>query len=658
MRLLKEFAWAKQLLLVTAFIAIYFGVAKAGMSLALPIPPSNVTPVWLPSPIAWTAIFWFGYRLAPAIWLADFIVSTPGYYEASQDWKRAIAVGGIIAVGAMLEAVLGNTLLRRLIGKGYPFDRAIDVFKFLLIALMSAACNSLIGVTTLCSFGISNWTDFGPVWITWWIGNSITLIILMPMLLSWRRIVRFRPRSRQFLEIFLFLLTLLGIGKLAFGFGFPVEYLLIPCLVWAAFRFGQIGATTGIVLVTGVAIWGTVQGQGSFIRKDLNESLILLQTFMGAIAITTLMMMAVLEERRQSRLDLITANEQLALRVEERTAALDALQQANDQLLVEVAERKQAEEILRQSEARLREQTQQLEETLHNLTVTQAQLVQTEKMSSLGQLLAGVAHEINNPVNFIAGNLNHVQQYATDLLGFVDLCLLECSGSNQAIQDQADEIDLDFLAEDMPKILSSMKMGTDRIQQIVLSLRNFSRTDGSTFKPVNIHEGIDGTLLILQHRLKATSERPAIRVVKQYGNLPQVECLIGQINQVFMNILANSIDALESNLDRMTEEPTLTITTEVVKDHLRDNSSAERVLIRLADNGSGMSEETLGRLFEAFYTTKPIGKGTGLGLSISHQIITEKHHGSIICLSEPGQGTEFVIELPTRQTARQVQKIA
>lgn len=645
MKLLKEFQAIRCLLVAIAFIILYYGVAKAGMSLALPIPPGNVTPVWLPSPLAWTATFWFGYWLTPAIWIADFVVSTPSYYEASQDLGRAIAVGSIIAVGATLEAGLGNVLLCRLIGKKYPFNCSIDVFKFILIALISAACNSFIGVTTLCTFGISDWIDFTSVWLTWWIGNAITLIILMPMLLSWHQIIQFRPRKWQLIEISLFLATLLSIGKLAFGLGFPVEYLLVPCLVWAAFRFGQIGATTGIVLVTGVAIWGTVQGRGSFIREDLNESLILLQTFMGAIAITTLMMVAVLEERRQSRLDLLHANEQLALRIEERTQALNALQHANDQLLVEVAERKQTEETLRRSEARLRDKTQQLEETLQDLTETQAQLVQTEKMSSLGQLLAGVAHEINNPINFIAGNLGHVQQYTEDLLGFVNLCLRHNPSSNAEIQAEADAIDLEFLMEDMPKILNSMKIGTDRIQKIVLSLRNFSRTDSSDIEAVNLHDGIDNTLLILQHRIKATSNRPAIRIVKQYGDLPLVECFIGQLNQVFMNILANSIDALESNLATLAEEPTITITTQVME--------GDRVQICLADNGPGMDEITHARLFEPFYTTKPVGKGTGLGLSISHQIITEKHHGSLTCISEPGKGAMFVIELPIHQTAKQ-----
>ncbi|MGG6293235.1 MASE1 domain-containing protein [Leptolyngbya sp. AN02str] len=635
---------------MAAFIAIYYSVAKAGMSLALPIPPSNVTPVWLPSPIAWTALLWFGYRFVPAVWLADFIVSSPGYYEASQSWPTAIAVGSIIAVGATLEATVGNLLLRRLIGKGYPFGRANDTFKFVLIALLSAACNSLIGVTTLCLFRISNWADFDSVWLTWWIGNAITLVILMPMLLAWRRIVQFRPRPQQFTEIGLFFLTLFGIGKLAFGFGFPVEYLLIPCLIWAAFRFGQIGATTGIVLVTGVAIWGTVQGRGSFIRDDLNESLLLLQTFMGAIAVTTLMMMAVLEERRQSKRELELANEQLALQVQERTHVLNALQLANEQLQVEVTERKQTEETLRQSEAQLRDQTQRLEETLLDLTQTQTQLIQTEKLSSLGQLLAGVAHEINNPINFIAGNLMHVQDYTANLLQFAELCLQQETQASNMIQAEAEAIELDFLAEDMPKMLDSMKMGTERIQQIVLSLRNFSRVDGGAMQVVDIHEGIDSTLLILQHRLKANSERPAIRVVKQYSNLPTVECFIGQLNQVFMNILANSIDALDHNPGEQTNQPTITITTERLQNG--------HVLIRLADNGPGMSEECLTKLFDAFYTTKPMGKGTGLGLSISHQIVTEKHGGSITCVSELGNGAEFRIELPVLHASRQSIKAA
>jgi two-component system NtrC family sensor kinase len=290
-----------------------------------------------------------------------------------------------------------------------------------------------------------------------------------------------------------------------------------------------------------------------------------------------------------------------------------------------------------------------LQNLIEELQRTQTRLVQAEKMSSLGQLVAGVAHEINNPVNFIYGNLSHVQTYANDLMELVELYLRLYPHSLPEIAIKTEEIDLEFLQEDLPKILNSMKMGTERIRQIVLSLRNFSRSDEAEFKAVDIHEGIESTLLILQYRLKAKAERPEIQVVRDYGNLPLVECYAGQLNQVFMNILANAIDAIEeSNFNRTYQEiqtdPTfITIRTSV--------TDSQQVKIIIADNGIGMPPEVAERIFEPFFTTKPIGKGTGMGMSISYQIITEQHGGTLHCNSDAGAGTEFVIEIPIQQKA-------
>ncbi|MBD2043215.1 ATP-binding protein [Microcoleus sp. FACHB-672] len=298
-------------------------------------------------------------------------------------------------------------------------------------------------------------------------------------------------------------------------------------------------------------------------------------------------------------------------------------------------------------EDRVEERTAELKNTLEELQRTQSQVVQSEKMSSLGQLVAGVAHEINNPVNFIHGNLTHVQECTESLLEFVELYQQHDPNPAPEIQSLAEDIDLEFLQEDLPKMLASMKLGTERIRQIVLSLRNFSRMDEAEFKAVDIHEGIDSTLMILQHRLKATSERPAIELVKDYAELPLVECYAGQLNQVFMNILVNSIDAIdESNAQRtyqnIKEHPNrITIRTSTV--------NAEWVKVAIADNGVGISKEIQQRIFNPFFTTKPLGKGTGMGMSISYQIIIEKHGGKLECFSLPGEGTEFIIQIPLRQ---------
>lgn len=320
----------------------------------------------------------------------------------------------------------------------------------------------------------------------------------------------------------------------------------------------------------------------------------------------------------------------------------------------DITERKQAETVLRQSEAQLRLQTQELENALYELQRTQSQLIQSEKMSSLGQLVAGVAHEINNPVNFIFGNLAHASGYIQDLLQLLQLYQQNYPQPMPEIADFAKLIELDFVQSDLPQLLNSMKVGADRIREIVLSLRTFSRLDEAQMKAVDIHQGIDSTLMILQSRLKGNAEREEIQVIKEYCDLPLVECYAGQLNQVFMNILANAIDALEESLviDHLSlvnsfEQKTnsqIRICTEVV--------ATNKVTIRIADNGLGMPEAVKQRLFDPFFTTKPVGKGTGMGLSISYQIVSEKHGGCLECLSKSGKGTEFLITIPLIQQGK------
>ncbi len=328
--------------------------------------------------------------------------------------------------------------------------------------------------------------------------------------------------------------------------------------------------------------------------------------------------------------------------------------EATNQLLEQkVAERtRELADARDQLEQRVTERTQELQAALQDLTQTQSRLVQTEKMSSLGQLVAGIAHEINNPVNFIHGNVSHVNEYVTDLLSLVALYQQKYPNPDAEIQQAIADIELDFIEADLPKTLASMNIGTHRIREIVQSLRIFSRMDEAELKPVDLHTGIDSTLLILQHRLKARPDRPAIEVVKQYGDLPRVECYAGQLNQVFMNILANAIDALEETSSHSSHQNgdtlgTITITTQYAP-------KTQTVTVAIADNGPGMPETVKQRIFDPFFTTKPIGKGTGMGLSISYQIIHEKHNGQMECISTPDVGTEFIIHIPVKQPISEV----
>jgi two-component system, NtrC family, sensor kinase len=319
--------------------------------------------------------------------------------------------------------------------------------------------------------------------------------------------------------------------------------------------------------------------------------------------------------------------------------------------------RKQTEALLQRSEARLQDYVQQLQQeiqerkaAMRELKQAQAQLVQTEKMSGLGQLVAGVAHEINNPVNFIYGNIDYADQYIEDLISLVQCYQRYYPNPVADVQEMTENIDLEFLLQDLPPLLSSMKVGADRIRNIVLALLTFSRMDEAEVKAVDIHEGIDSTLMILNSRLKTSGGRNGIQVIKEYGDLPLIECHAGQLNQVFMNMIANAIDALDANYQSQalrSNEAELILPTIWI----RTSVQSQRIIIRIADNGPGMPEAIQKRLFEPFFTTKPVGKGTGLGLSISYQVVVDQHSGTLQCISAPGQGTEFVIDIPSqRQT--------
>ncbi|MEB3293294.1 MAG: ATP-binding protein, partial [Synechococcales bacterium] len=311
-----------------------------------------------------------------------------------------------------------------------------------------------------------------------------------------------------------------------------------------------------------------------------------------------------------------------------------------------------------------------LSEALISLQQTQTQLIQSEKMSSLGQVAAGVAHEINNPINFIHGNLHYVEQYMSALATALQLyqqqvCELPCELSAE-VQQCLEDLDLDFIQQDLPKVLQSIRHGSDRITEIVRGLRHFSQLDEAVLKQADLHHGLESTLLLLQHRLKASSFRPAIQIIKDYGALPDVECYVGQMNQVFLNLLSNAIDAIDLQFKQQRSQPYLEMPTIIIQTGLaqafpstpvnsRENASKARaeesITIRIIDNGVGIPETVGNKIFDPFFTTKPIGQGTGLGLAVTYQIIVEQHRGLIQYHPHSSGGTELIVTIPLRHRA-------
>ncbi|MHC5739373.1 hybrid sensor histidine kinase/response regulator [Nostoc sp.] len=307
----------------------------------------------------------------------------------------------------------------------------------------------------------------------------------------------------------------------------------------------------------------------------------------------------------------------------------------------------QHEEVLVRIEnhLKLRNLTKTLIAKNAELQQTQTQLIQAEKVAALGQLTAGIAHEVNNPINFIAGNLNFVGQYVQEVVNLLHLYQKYLPNPPDEIQTAIQKNDLNFLLDDLSKIIQSMQVGTDRVTEIVSYLNNFSRHREAGKKLANLHEGLESTLLILGHRFKRNAHHPAIQLVKDYGDLPLVECFPGEINQVFMNLICNAIDAIEET-NKNKDIDTIYQNTGVIK--IKTEAIGEQVVLRFADNGSGIDKADQTKIFDAFYTTKPVGKGTGLGLSIAYQIVVNNHHGKLTYHSQPGEGIEFIIELPIR----------
>jgi two-component system, NtrC family, sensor kinase len=607
--LLDRKVWVATLLLPI----LHFGLAKLSLSLSF---QDGAAAVWPSAGLYLAAVLMLGNRAWLGILLSECIANSLLFY--SNPFTISI-VSGI----ALIDPLVVGLLVKRWIKHRNVLDRSQDVFKFIILLIPSPIISTTLAVTTLCLTGVTPWAAYSTTWATWITAVIAGLLVITPTLLSWLQPQQKPLSQQQWIEFILLLIVLSAICWLAFGLSYPMEYMLIPPLIWSAFRLRKQESTLLVLIVSTIAVWRTVHGVGSFVRESTSASLLLLQSFIAVVAITTFFLCAVITENAKAETRLKQANEELEMRVKERTAELQHKSNA-------------------------------LEQTLQELHQTQAQMIQAEKMSSLGRMVAGVAHEINNPVGFIYGNLSHIDTYISDLMGLLDLYQADYPHPSTQIQEKISAIDLKFITEDLENILRSMHVGTERIREIVLSLRNFSRLDESEFKEVDIHEGINSTLMLLQNRLKATRHRPAIEVTKTYGQLPTVECYAGQLNQVFMNVLSNAIDALEeSNQDLSFEEVVAHPNQIWIKTTAIEN---QRVQIAIKDNGTGISEATQSHLFDPFFTTKPVGKGTGLGLSISYKIVKDRHGGTLYCNSTLGTGTEFVIEIPIHQIGKETKK--
>lgn len=609
---------------------VYYATAALGRDLAST--PNQVTPLWPPDGFALAAVLLLGWNIAPGIAIGSFFANFRAFLQTSNSMDIVTSLLGILAIacGTTLGTLLAAYLLEKFVGTENLFNRKINVIKFVFFGAMSEAIVSAsIGVTSLCLLGRFSLRDYADNWVIWWMSNLGGILIFTPfLLLTFKSIFREKNKIKwlpeplnklskiknivrkikchkmtsKWIELCLLIALVIWVGGIAFGGGYFIEYMLIPCLVWGVLRFDLWEATLLIVIISSSAVLGTVRGYGPFfIPNNLNTSLVLLQSFICVVVLTTLILWAAISEQ----------------------------QAVENELRIERAE---------------------LATAIKELKYTQSQLIQTEKMSSLGQLVAGLAHEINHPVKFISGNLSYAENYVDTLIELIKLYQIYYPQANFEIQDFIEDKEINFLIAEIPKVFSSMAIGSERIKHLILSLHNFAQTDEAQVQLVNIHDGIESTLMILQHRLKSHGDYHQIELIKEYNDLPEIECYVCSINQVFMNILTNAIEVLEpkrilkkpsSNFEKL---PRIEIMTNVYDKNY--------ITISILDNGSGISPDIISRIFEPFFTTKPIGKGTGLGLSISYQIVVDQHKGQLECFSVKDQGTQFMIKLPVTQKAK------
>ena len=594
---------------VTAVVLTAIAYAISGrLGQFVAIPPGNVTAVWPPSGIALAAVLLRGPRIWPGIWLGSFAVNLWAFldHSATRALDLSIVTGAAMAVGATAQGVIGGWPLRGMIDLARPLRRVEDVFRLAAVGgVLSCLVAASVGTLSLCESGIVRWEDFGATWWTWWLGDTTGVLVVAPTLLAWAR----------------------------------------P----APGRWGQRAAGAAIVLASTAAVWSTARGLGPFASGALSPSagLLLLQAFVGGLALTAFVVAALAAEAgRQPQpgdgpahparlgrdLALVAATGSvlslLLYFAAERLAGSHALPGTLDwQPWAGLGAGLVVTALVAGHVVSSRRQTAEVQRALRALEAAQAQLVQSEKMASLGQTVAGVAHEINNPITFIGGAAQNLSTRVRDL----DALLVRLMGDEEAASDVGKDVRGRIAA--LEQGVSTILVGTDRVKKIVEGLRTFSRLDEAETKAIDLHEGIDQTLAILGHELGA------IEVVRDYGEIPAVECQASQMNQVFLNLIVNAAHAIAA-----AEHGPRTIT-------IRTRHAGPDVIVSVTDTGCGIAPSALAKIFDPFFTTKPVGQGTGLGLAISFGII-RSHGGRIEVESAVGSGSTFRVVLPLRGFGR------
>lgn len=571
---------------------VYLLVAKLAETYI--IPGNVVAPIFPSAGIAFAAVLWWGYGILPGVWLGAFL----DIFIFNQNIWLSLAVGS----AATLEAFFGAWLLLKLTKTRTPFYHTYDVAVFTFgSAFLACTINATVGTTGLLLLHLISSSIFTIAWLNWWIGESIGVIALGTAILVWHH-AHVQFTKSKFAELMILLLLLNYFMWLLYVHHWSLDRILLLFAVWSAIRLGlQITALVGLYISVIVFHW-SINWYYALRGITVSSALLFAQIFIAIVFFITAMINAALAEREKAKQRLITANTKLESRVKQRTHDLA-------------------------------EKNTELHQTLVDLKTAQSQLIQAEKMSALGILTAGIAHEINNSVNFISANISPLKNNVADILNVLKQYVTASDDAKlqekiPAIKKLTAQIDLDFTINETDLLLNSIREGAQRTTAIVKDLRTFSRLDESDLKTVDIHHNIDSTLNLLKSYYK-----DRIKIIKHYGEIPAIECYPGKLNQVIMNLLSNAIQAIPSQGE-------ITITT------MMENN---QFVLHIKDTGTGMSEEVQHKIFEPFFTTKPVGQGTGLGLSISYKIIQD-HHGTITVQSEPGNGTEFVIRLPSKQS--------